>query len=1324
LLAKIYAAHQGKLSDKWSIYLPTYERLISRLNPAPERILEIGIQNGGSLEVWARLLPQATHVIGCDINPDCARLQFEDRRIAVVVSDANTDQTEAQIAELSPWFDFIIDDGSHRSNDIVRSFARYFPRLRDGGIFVAEDLHCSYWSDFEGGLLHPGSSMAFFKRLADIINHEHWGIPKARRDLLADFANLYGTEFDESSLAHIHSVEFVNSMCIICRSDPSQNVLGPRIISGTLAAVDSRITHLSGSTHIAPDQSGNPYATFNAQSLIMQTDELHAVKSELVKVESLLQNALAESRDNKNALHKLIVSEQSVRQQFELADAQLQLIRASRSWRIAASLQPLDRLQQRLQRVGARLSMVSQHEGSKGIMLRKCFRLLCKSGPRAVRRYLKEAEAMAKGVPMDAFSLSRDGEAIARVIFNEQQSEFTHQELRQQIGRFAHQPLISILMPVYKTPVQWLARVIESLQEQVYENWELCAVDDCSPSNDQRAVLQAFADKDQRVRFSVSAQNGGISTASNVALDMARGDYVALVDHDDELTPDALFWVAKTLNDRPGTDFVYTDECKIDDTAERRLFHFIFKPKWSPELMFNAMLTGHLTVYNTDLVRRLGGFRKQFDFSQDYDLALRVAERAKQIVHIERVLYLWRAIPGSAALGGKDFARESNIAALIDSLVRQGINGTAIPSLHANRVKVKVPEGVKVSVIIPSDSHPNLSKAIEGLLTKTDYPDLEIVAVCNSPLADQLSHELAGKPGIVFSRYDKKFNFSDKCNQGARDASGDIVVFYNDDVFPIEPDWLRKLIEYLYVPGVGGVSPKLLHENELIQYAGMISGTPGLCGTAYNNVPRDASDAFLSMHKYVRNVSILSGACCAFKRAVFWQVGGFDAVNTPHGHSDMDLSFKLLEAGLRCVYTPYATLFHIGHGSWNVKKGKYKADIFMLKHWGARVSEDANFTDSMKRVLYNDFRFHYKIHASHLDPNRTYTGPDVLFVSHELTLTGAPRMLLYAAQAVLARGGFPVVVAPTDGPMRLELIQAGIAVIVDESVTQNHFLFGGFAKNFDTVVINTIALANVVKQLQMFEDLDIVWWLHEGRALQAELAKQTDINRKSVRLVCVSTYAKSFAPAGFQVEILHNAVPDQRDCVRLATSRRPFTFALPGTIEPRKGQDIFADAILRLPEDVRRNCRFVLSGKLWPMHTSFWDAIQEKMKNVPGFEYLGLLEHDQTIEFIAAADVIICSSRDESFSLTVTEAAMLGKPVTLNRHVGISEVLEDGVSCLMAIPDNPLSLSEKMLQIYKDSALRAMLGTQVRLVYERELTIKRFGEDFIEQIGWHSQAEV
>ena len=1357
-----FAARRGKLSDKWASYIPVYERVLAGL-PGSPRILEVGVQNGGSLELWALCCPDATQIVGCDVNPLCASLVFDDPRITVVVGDANNADTESRIALQCPQFDLVIDDGSHRSSDLIRTFAGYFPRLSDGGVYVAEDLHCSYWDDFEGGLLHPASPMAFFKRLADVVNHEHWGVAGARGDLLVSFSRRYGVNFEESALAHVHSVEFVNSMCIVRRRAPVENSLGLRRISGSDATVDAGSLAAAGTRLQSHDQRTNRWSALQPlpedelqESRNRDTENSHRqrqiyaqveareaeVRSKaqeihrLAKVNKELSDQLklvhaqyaqveaceAEVRSKEQEIHQLAKVNKELSDQLKLVRAQLVAheeqtheILTSTSWRLGAPVRLAGVQKRRAVRLGRLLPRLASREGGFNRLLRRGVSIFRESGVSGIRGYLREAEAGRAAGASAAGASPTISEAAALEIFGEQQNEFSRDELLAKVAELRRKPLISVVMPIYKTPPEWLARVIESLREQVYPNWELCAVDDHSPTDEQRQILEAFAVKDPRVRFQVAEINGGISAASNRALSMARGEYVALVDHDDELTPDAFYWVAKTLEENPEADFIYSDECKIDDTPQRRLSHFIFKPDWSPEIMFNGMITGHLTVYEKSLMERIGGFRTQYDFSQDYDLAFRASERARHVVHIERVLYLWRTIPGSAASGGKDFARESNLAALGDFLARNGIDAKVSALSHANCVEVQVPAGVKVSIVIPSDSYANLKLAIQSILERTAYVDFEIVAVCNSPLADRLQAEYAGVPQVVFSCYDKKYNFSEKCNQGAGDASGEIAIFYNDDVFPIESDWINKLIEYLWVPGVGAVSPKLLHADDSIQYAGMISGTPGLCGTAYNHVPRDANDGFLSMHKYVRNVSILSGACCAMRRSLFLDVGGFDSINTPDGHSDMDLSYKIMDAGYRCVYTPYAVLHHIGNHSWGAKKDKYKADIFVLKRWGRYVSRDANFTDSMKRVLYDDFRFNYKIHAAHLDPALTYSGPDVLFVSHELSLTGAPRMLFYAAKAVLERGGFPVVVSPKDGPLRDELIAAGVAVIIDESVPANHFLFGGFARNFDAVVVNTIELYGVVRQLQAVEDLRLIWWIHEAQSLAPFFDQLQEVGIGSAQLVCVSGYARRFVPDRYRSDVLHNAVPDASHTLPTRNNRGVFTFVLTGTIEPRKGQDLFAEAILLLPRELRRACRFVIVGKLWEMRLPYWNAINKKAGEE--IEYLGLLGHQEALALMNDADVIVCPSRDEPSSLAVIEGAMLAKPAIVSANVGVAEMFTHGSSCLEFEANSAASLAQQLKYAIEHPENMKKLGAAARRVYEREFDIRAFTDRLMRLIN-------
>jgi Methyltransferase domain len=297
-LSQLYADHRGKVSDKWSFYLPEYDRLFQPYRNRPVRLLEIGVSNGGSLEIWSRYFAQAVRIVGCDINPDCARLQYADPRISVVVGDANDDATFARILEISQGFDLIIDDGSHHSGDIVRAFARYFPLLSDGGLYVAEDLHCSYWRRFEGGLFYPYASIGFFKRLADVVNSEHWGNNQPRGAVLGSFGTTYGVGFDEAALARVHSVEFANSMCAVRKAPPSDNALGYRTIAGTEEHVLRGHLPLRGGPYACGSEMDNEWSV-GAQP---PEEELKMCVAQIVE----LQRALAERDQQIDALSRAL----------------------------------------------------------------------------------------------------------------------------------------------------------------------------------------------------------------------------------------------------------------------------------------------------------------------------------------------------------------------------------------------------------------------------------------------------------------------------------------------------------------------------------------------------------------------------------------------------------------------------------------------------------------------------------------------------------------------------------------------------------------------------------------------------------------------------------------------------------------------------------------------------------------------------------------------------------------------------------------------------------------------------------------------------------
>lgn len=259
-LREMYATHTGKISDKWTLYLDVYERIFAAYLDQPIALLEIGVQNGGSLEIWAEYFSSANNLVGCDINDACAELIFEDSRIEIVVGDINSDAAFTKVLGIAQEYDIVIDDGSHTSADVIKSFSHCFKALKDGGVYIVEDLHCSYWEEWQGGLFYPHSSYSFFKLLIDVLNHEHWGVARSRESILRCFYDQYGVEFDEQTLSQIHSIEILNSLCIIRKNDVMQNILGTRLVVGKVESVASLISSSRGADSIAPSQADNEWS--------------------------------------------------------------------------------------------------------------------------------------------------------------------------------------------------------------------------------------------------------------------------------------------------------------------------------------------------------------------------------------------------------------------------------------------------------------------------------------------------------------------------------------------------------------------------------------------------------------------------------------------------------------------------------------------------------------------------------------------------------------------------------------------------------------------------------------------------------------------------------------------------------------------------------------------------------------------------------------------------------------------------------------------------------------------------------------------------------
>lgn len=542
-------------------------------------------------------------------------------------------------------------------------------------------------------------------------------------------------------------------------------------------------------------------------------------------------------------------------------------------------------------------------------------------------------------------------------------------KMRRVIDKLPHQPLISILMPVYNPRIEWLRECLESVLAQVYTHWQLCIADDGSTDPQVGRVLAEYADRDSRIHVVTRERNGHICAASNTALEVANGEFVALLDHDDSFSPNALFHVVEALHRHPDAGLLYSDEDKLSEHGER--FDPHFKPEWNPDLLLAQNYLSHLGVYRTELVRKLGGFREGFEGSQDHDLALRVTEKLapEQIVHIPHVLYHWRAGAGSTALtsGEKDYTSEAGLKAVQDHLAQRVPDAQVMPGHFPNtyRVRWPLPEPAPlVTLLVPTRDRVEILKpCVDAILERTDYPNLELLILDNqSTCAETLTYMKAVSDRderVKILRWDEPFNYSAINNFGALYARGEILGLVNNDIEPIHADWLSEMVRQVCRPQVGCVGAKLYYPNDTLQHGGVILGIGGVAGHAHKYFHRNSPGYFTRLH-LAHNLSAVTGACLLVRKAVFQEVGGLNEEHLAIAFNDVDLCLKVREAGYRNLWTPYAELYHhesISRGADDNARKRSRANAeasYMRETWGEQLDNDPAYNPNLT-LVHEDF---------------------------------------------------------------------------------------------------------------------------------------------------------------------------------------------------------------------------------------------------------------------------------------------------------------------------------------------------------------------------------
>ena len=515
---------------------------------------------------------------------------------------------------------------------------------------------------------------------------------------------------------------------------------------------------------------------------------------------------------------------------------------------------------------------------------------------------------------------------------------------KQKKKKFAYAPLISIVVPAYRTPEKFLRQLIGSLQAQTYSNWELCLANGSPEDQTMEAVLEEYRSQDARVRWKDLGENLGIAQNTNEAFSMARGEFIGLLDHDDLLAPNALYEIVNALNSHENADAVYTDEDKVTAELDEH-FQPHFKPDFSLDLLRSNNYICHFFVVRTALVEQVGGFRKEFDGAQDYDFIFRCVEQAREVVHVPEILYHWRTHKASTAdnPASKMYAFEAGKEAIEAHLERVGVKGCVshTPDLGFYRVKYPVQGHPLVSIIIPNkDEKETLENCLESIKKNTLYDNYEIIIVENNSTTDEIFEyykKLSKDPRIHLICWKKEFNYSAINNFGVKNARGEYLLFLNNDVTVITPDWIGEMLGVCQRKEVGIVGAKLIYPDNTIQHAGCVVGIGGIAGHMFVDMPADRT-GYLHKASILQDMSAVTAACMMMKRSAFDKAGGFTE-KLSVAFNDVDLCLKNRKAGYLVVYDPYVKLYHMesktrGAENDDAKIRRFQSEIeYMRSNW-------------------------------------------------------------------------------------------------------------------------------------------------------------------------------------------------------------------------------------------------------------------------------------------------------------------------------------------------------------------------------------------------------
>ncbi len=914
--------------------------------------------------------------------------------------------------------------------------------------------------------------------------------------------------------------------------------------------------------------------------------------------------------------------------------------------------------------------------------------------------------------------------------------------LKDNLQQVKHEIKFSIIMPVYNPPLKFLEKAIESIENQFYTNWEICVVDDASTNTFVKPFLENLAKNYNNIRINFNQKNRHISESTNIAVNMANGDYLVFLDQDDELEKDALAELALYIHKNKDSEIIYSDDDKIDTEGNR--FAPQFKPDFSPEYLLSFMYCGHIKCVKKSLYTQVGGFRKGYEGSQDYDFFLRATERAKHVGHIPRVLYHWRVVPGSTAAGGneKNYSFEAGRKAVEDSLKRRNVIGRVYQPDWAFKngngiYAIDFPDnGKSVGIIIPTKNGYDLLKRCVESLKKTTYKNYQVYIIDNEsddPKTIKYLDSLKECEILKIKSPQGKFNFAYINNEAVKSVKEELLLFLNNDTEVINPKWLSQMVGYMQFNGVGSVGARLLFPDNRIQHAGILHNISHGFPMTSGRLLADWEWGYMASTVTSKNFLAMTAACMLTPKKLFKELNGFDEKNFAVAFNDCDYGYRVYKAGYRNVLAPEAKLYHYegatrGHGDKPVEESNY---IRKYGNWS-----DPYYNQNLA-LNCSDYSIASKTVVSHKIPKFR-----LLMVTHSLNLEGAPKSFFELAKTLKKHGDIePVVVSHTTGALAELYQEEGIDIHivkgfnlfqldtnqkVEEFLKRQRDLIKSL--NVDVVYGNTIETCWAMRCAKLL-NLPSVWNIRESEEPFSSHNHNPKIKNRMIQAMAYPYKVVFVADAtkkvyerlnsqnnfltiynGFDKERAEEKTKDLSSAQArelLGIDKKETVLLALGTVCERKGQIDLIQAIEKLDYKDIENVKVYIVGDRKSLPYS--QRMHEIIEKLPSNKKEKIVIVDETMDiykYYMASDIFVCSSRVESFPKVIQEAMYYELAIITTPVFGIVEQVKDNVSALYYPPGNIEKLTKNIKRLLGDNELKVKIAKNAKIALDVLPTIQ------------------